>query len=186
MKTKTIFLASSNELKEDRIQFEIFVGRKNQEWIEKGIFLELVVWENFIDAMSRTRLQNEYNKAIQESDIFICLFFTKVGEFTAEEFSVAFENFKIENRPFIFTYFKEPENNYKKERSINDFQKKLNELGHFYTRYKNIEGLLYHFNSQLEKLYKSEFKSLSKEKGNMVQIADKIFNIEHIENATFN
>ena len=77
-----IFLASSSELKGDREQFEIFINRKKDEYTEKGIYLKLILWENFIDAMSATRLQDEYNKAITECDIFVSLFHTKVGQYT--------------------------------------------------------------------------------------------------------
>ena len=37
---KTIFLASSEELKDDRKEFEIFINRENKEFIKKGIFLK--------------------------------------------------------------------------------------------------------------------------------------------------
>jgi len=60
MKTRKIFLASSTELKADRDQFEILINRKNKEWVAREVFLELVIWEDFLDAMSRTRLQDEY------------------------------------------------------------------------------------------------------------------------------
>jgi hypothetical protein len=89
MQTKKIFLASSAELKADREQFELAVNRKNKEWIKQGIFLELIVWEDFLDAVSKTRLQDEYNKTIRECDIFVMLFWTKVGLYTAEEFETA-------------------------------------------------------------------------------------------------
>ncbi|MEZ4659850.1 MAG: hypothetical protein R2911_20030 [Caldilineaceae bacterium] len=42
-------------------------------------------WENFLDAMSPTRLQDEYNKAIRACDIFVSLFMTKTGKYTEEE-----------------------------------------------------------------------------------------------------
>ncbi|MCK7480153.1 MAG: hypothetical protein M0C28_24935 [Candidatus Moduliflexus flocculans] len=35
------------------------------------------------------------------------LFFTKVGQYTAEEFETAFGQFKATRKPFIFTYFKD-------------------------------------------------------------------------------
>jgi hypothetical protein len=34
------------------------------------------------------------------------LFWTKVGQYTEEEFGTAFGQFKTSNKPFIFTYFK--------------------------------------------------------------------------------
>jgi hypothetical protein len=61
MQTQKIFLASSSELREDRREFEIFLNRKNNDWVEKGVFLKLIVWEDFLDAVSKTRLQDEYN-----------------------------------------------------------------------------------------------------------------------------
>ena len=71
MQTQKIFLASSSELKEDRREFEIFIHRKNREWVGRGVFLDLIMWEDFLDALSPTRLQDEYNKAIRECDVFV-------------------------------------------------------------------------------------------------------------------
>jgi hypothetical protein len=59
-----LFLASSSALQDDRKEFEIFVYRQNKAWVDRGVFLELVLWEDFLDAMSMTRLQDEYNRAI--------------------------------------------------------------------------------------------------------------------------
>jgi hypothetical protein len=161
MKKKRIFLASSSELKDDRQQFEIFINRKNKEWHSKGVFLELLVWEDFLNAVSQTRLQDEYNKAIRESDIFIMLYFTKVGMYTEEEFETAFGQFKSTNKLFIFTYFKDAEistaNLDKGMVSLQNFKEKLSELGHFYTTYNNIDQLQLKFNQQLEKLVANGF-----------------------------
>jgi hypothetical protein len=102
---KKLFLASSAELSEDRKEFEIFINRKNKDWLDKGVFLELVVWEDFLDAVSKTRLQDEYNKAIRVCDLFVMLFFTKVGQYTEEEFETAFGQFRATSRPFIFAAY---------------------------------------------------------------------------------
>ena len=165
MLTKRIFLASSSELLEDRKEFEIFISRKNKDWVDKGIFLELVIWEDHLDVLSKTRLQDEYNKAIQACDIFVMLFHTKVGQYTEEEFDTAFGQFKVTNRPFILTYFKAVEitidsANEDDLASLLAFKKKLKELGHFYTRYANADVLKYHFNQQLDKLAANGFIEL--------------------------
>jgi hypothetical protein len=164
MQTKKIFLASSAELKSDRDQFEIFIGRKNKDWNAKGVFLELGMWEDFVDAMSQTRLQDEYNKAIAECDIFVMLFWTKVGKYTAEEFEHAFKQFKATNKPFVFTYFKNAPAGGSPNRedltSLWAFQDKLKALGHFQTEYQNVDGLLLHFSRQLDKLVANGFIEL--------------------------
>ena len=168
MKKYKIFLASSSELKSDRDQFEIFIGRKNIDWHDRGVFLELIVWENFLDAVAQTSLQEEYNKEIMKCDIFIMLFFTKVGKYTEEEFETAFGQFKATNKPLIFTYFKDAQIS---TGSINrdmvsllNFKEKLGQLGHYYTIYKNIEELQFKFNQQLDKLSASDFIALKQNK----------------------
>ena len=148
--TIKIFLASSSELKEDREQFEIFIYRKCKEYKEEGIFLELVIWEDFIDAMSQTRLQDEYNKAITDCDIFVSLFFTKVGKYTEEEFLKAWETFKVNNKPLIYTYFKDEDIKIGEIReddilSLLNFKKRLKDKGHYPTGYTSIDSLKNHF-----------------------------------------
>lgn len=152
-----IFLASSAELVDDRREFEIFINRQNKRWFERGLFLELVIWEDFIDAMSRTRLQDEYNRAIRDCDLFVMLFWTKVGLYTAEEFETAFQQFKATGRPLVYTYFKTAPvhvtaANRRDMNSLWDFQDKLKVLGHFQKEYANADALCRHFGEQLEKL----------------------------------
>lgn len=170
MDTKKIFLASSSELKDDRNEFEILVNRKNKAWKDQDVFLELIKWEDFLDAMSQTRLQDEYNKAIRDCDVFVMLFFTKIGPYTAEEFETAFKQFKATNKPFIFTYFKDAQVstgnvNLQDLTNLLAFKEKLTALGHFCTHYKNVEGLQLHFLQQLDKLAASGFIEFKQEAG---------------------
>ena len=124
---------------------------------KKGLFLEIVRWENFLDAMSETRLQDQYNKALRDCDIFVSLFFTKTGKYTEEEFDNAHRLFKETGRPLIYTFFKDADiktGSARKEdlNSLWAFQEKAGSLGHFYTTYDNIEHLKRQFRDQLDKL----------------------------------
>ncbi|MCA2655749.1 MAG: hypothetical protein IM473_17895 [Microcystis sp. M015S2] len=143
-------------MRDDREQFEIFINRQNKEYIKKRIFLELVVWEDFIDAMSATRLQDEYNKAITECDIFVSLFHTKVGIYTEEEFTKAWETFKVNRHLWIYTYFKDAPINASQISpeimTLLNFKKRLHNLGHFHTSYADINDLKYKFSEQLNKI----------------------------------
>ncbi|MEM8722587.1 MAG: hypothetical protein AAGE84_25410 [Cyanobacteria bacterium P01_G01_bin.39] len=153
METIKIFLASSSELESDRREFEIFINRKNKEYIKHNLFLELLLWEDFIDAMSATRLQDEYNKAVAGCDIFVSLFHTKVGKYTEEEFLKALETFKANGKPLIYTYFNQGKVEITPQLvSLLNFQQKLSDMGHFYTKYNNIEELKYKFSEQLIKV----------------------------------
>ena len=73
-KTIRIFLASSSELREDRDAFDLYFRQQNDRLRKEGLYLEIVRWENFLDAMSSTSMQDEYNQAIQECDLFVSLF----------------------------------------------------------------------------------------------------------------
>jgi hypothetical protein len=152
-----VFLASSDELKEERQQFEIFIHRENKQLYKRGIFIELELWEDGIEYMDQERLQNRYNQIVKHSDLFVCLFFTKVGKYTSEEFATAFGQFKETGKPLIYTYFKDADIkagklNRKDAQSLFDFQDKLDELKHFYSKYENVADLQLQFKRQLEKI----------------------------------
>ena len=160
MQIKKIFLASSEELRDDRRAFELMIGRLNQQWRQRDFIFDLVVWENFIDAMSREGLQNEYNMAVEECDIFVMMFFTKVGRYTLEEFGTSFADIAAGTGPRIYTYFK---NDFILTGDIDDsikslleFKAKLRALNHYVTEYRNTEDLQWQFSRQLEMLYGSD------------------------------
>jgi len=156
MKKITIFLASSNELKEQRDAFEREIYRKCKAWFDKGIFLHLEIWEDLSAKMSPIRSQDEYNKLIKkEADLFVLLARTKVGMYTAEEFETAYGTFKAENKPFIFTYFEQTSEPV--EPSLLAFKKKINDLKHFEANYSGIDDLWNQFNKELDRLEKDGF-----------------------------
>ena len=106
--------------------------------------------------MSSTRLQDEYNKAIRECDVFLSLFFTKVGKYSKEEFYVARSQFLKTGKPLVYTYFKEADINtssaIKKDlMSLWDFQEELDKMGHFYTSYNDVNDLFVKFRGQFDR-----------------------------------
>jgi len=152
-----IFLASSFEFADDRDDFELYFRQQNDQLRKKGIYLEIVRWENFLDAVSKTRKQDDYNKAIRECDIFVSLFFTRTGKYTEEEFDVALDEFQKKDRPLIFTFFKKglvDIDSLREEdlKSLRAFQAKLKKLGHFPTVYTSNENLKLKFRDQLDKV----------------------------------
>ena len=185
-----IFLASSNELKPERDQFEIEIYRKTKAWFDKGIFLYLDIWEDMSARMSATGSQSEYDKFVKEADLFVFLAYTKVGMYTAEEFENAFGQFNSTKKPFIYTYFKTPPENVVVDESLSLFKKKLSELNHFYCNFSDFNDLWNQFNKELERLEADGFtenKRPDKSEGNttITQTAEKIFNIDKIDTANF-
>ncbi len=156
-----IFLASSNELKADRDQFEILIRRKNDEWKTEGKpYLNLEIWEEVSEAVSITgRSQEEYNQIIKTVDIFVLLFWTKVGKYTAEEFKVAKKQFLETGKPRIIVYQKAiaPE---KQEQSLKDFTNSLivnAEEEYFWGNYEHFDTLQLKFEKELAIYYKKYF-----------------------------
>ena len=145
MNTVRIFIASSAELLQDRKDFREFLSVENDRLHNNGVYLELIQWENFLDAVSQTSLQDEYNKELKKSQIVICLFFTKAGKYTQEEFDTALQQFKETGSPLIYTYFKsgalEPDPTDEQAGDLAKFKKRLADIGHFYTVYNNIDDL---------------------------------------------
>ncbi len=174
-----IFLASSNELKEDRDQFEILIRRKNNEWIaENKPYLELQIWEEASDAMSATRSQDEYNKIIQEVDIFVMLFWTKVGKYTHEEFKLAKKLFEETGKPRILVYQKaaSPE---KQEQSLKDFITSLleNDKEYFWGNYEHFDTLALKFEKELKFFYS---KYVADEKAKIQEKTNRSYKLGNI------
>lgn len=158
MKKIQIFLACSSELQNEREKFEIFINRENKKLIDQNIFLVLNIWEDWIDSMSKTRLQNEYNQVCKSFDIFVSLFSTKVGKYTKEEFEMAFDNFTKTGTPkHIYTYFRNTktgmsEINPNDFRGLIEFKERLKELGHYHSNYEDSNDLLRLIKSQFDKI----------------------------------
>jgi hypothetical protein len=157
LRTIQIFLASSSELEEDRDAFDLHFRKENDRLLKMGIYLEILRWETFLDAISETRLQDEYNEAVRDSDIFVSLFKTKTGKYTAEEFDIAHTAFVNSGKPRIYTYFMQAniliDKRLRKDLNSRwDFEEELIKLGHYPTHYKNIEDLKLQFQQQLNKL----------------------------------
>ena len=167
MNTIRIFIASSAELQQDRKDFREFLSVENDRLHKKQVYLELVQWEHFLDSISQTRLQDEYNEELKRSSIVICLFFTKAGKNTREEFDTALKHFNEKGTPLIYTYFKtgapEPKPDDEQGRDLANFKKRLREIGHFSTAYDNIDDLKYQFRKQLDRLEEKGFIVMQEE-----------------------
>jgi hypothetical protein len=115
-------------------------------------------WETFLDAMSATRSQDEYNEKVKAADIFVSLFKTKVGKFTEEEFDVAHRSFKETGKPRIFTFFQDAQvpvdaRSLPGLQTVVAFQERLKGFGRFCSRYESAEHLKRIFRDRLDLLF---------------------------------
>jgi hypothetical protein len=146
-----IFIASSNELKDDRDDFREFISVQNDSLHRKGIYLELVQWEYFNDSVVPDGKQNEYNNALKTCDMFVSLFYTKVGKYSEEEFDIAYTAFLETGKPNIWVYFKQGFSSINRDiLTVFNFQDKLKAIKHYYSSYNNIDDLKNQFKLQLD------------------------------------
>lgn len=153
MKIIKIFLASSDELLEDRIAFGDFVRRLDSLYKKRGISIELFKWEDFEAYYTKRRKQDEYNDKIKESDFFLALFHTKAGQFTIEEFNVAKDEYDRNSSPLVYVYCKDLSTEDIESAELAEFKKTLSEkMEHYWGHYNNQDSLQLQFALQLRQV----------------------------------
>ena len=151
MKEIKVFLASSEELEQDREAFRNFIRRLDNLYEKRGIRIRLFEWEDLDSAYNDNRKQDEYNEYIKQSDLFLALFRTKTGQFTVEEFELARNEHREKGSPKPHVYCRDLEQGETEDATLTEFKQRLfNEMGHFFARYKNEDGLNLHFVMQLQ------------------------------------
>jgi tetratricopeptide (TPR) repeat protein len=152
MRHVKLFLASGNSLKKDRDEIMLFLANKNQYLVKHGIFLELVRWEFLSSSFSNTRKQDDFNKELEDSDIFTCLIFDRIGQYTREEFDKAYEMYKAGKNPKKFyLYFKTlPKGKREEAIEVLEFRHGIEKEEQIYREYKTPDQLKLFLNQNLD------------------------------------
>lgn len=90
MTTIRIFLASSEELKCERLVLAEMITKLNYAWAEHDIVLRLVKWEYLDSSMGAQHKQEDYNDHLKECDMCAVLYWTKFGMYTEIELQTAY------------------------------------------------------------------------------------------------
>ena len=187
MKTIKVFLASSEELDDDRNAFGNFVRRLNKTYEKRGVHIELFDWWDYDAAFNDRRKQDEYNDEVRASDMFLAVFHTKAGKFTIEEFDVATEEFRKKGLPKSYVYCKDLKEGELESQELQDFKKRLfNEMGHYWSRYGNRDTMQLHFVMQLQLVECSRNDELKVENGNLVLDGQPIARMKNLPFAGLN
>lgn len=102
-----IFLASSEELKPERLEIAALVNHINFALEKFSKKLYLVKWEYLDSSMGPLRKQEEYNIKLRSCDICLILFWKRFGIYTKEEFETARERMKEEKPEEVIVLFKD-------------------------------------------------------------------------------
>jgi len=91
MKTIKVFLASSEELKRERLVIAELITKLNYLWAEYDISIRLVKWEYLDSSMGAQHKQEDYNDYLRQCDMCVVLYWTKFGMYTEIELETAYE-----------------------------------------------------------------------------------------------
>ena len=86
MTTIKIFLASSEELKHERLVIAEQVANMNRTLANQDITLRLIKWEYLDSSMGAQHKQEDYNDYLVDCDMCFALFWTRFGMYTEIEF----------------------------------------------------------------------------------------------------
>lgn len=89
MKTIKIFLASSEELKPERLVIAELITKLNYLWAEYDISIRLVKWEYLDSSMGTQHKQEDYNDYLHQCDMCVVMYWTKFGMYTEIELETA-------------------------------------------------------------------------------------------------
>ena len=187
MKTIKIFLASSEELDNDRMAFGNLVRRLDDMYEKRGIRIKLFEWEDYDAAYNDRRKQDEYNDHVRQSDIFLALFHKKAGKFTIEEFGIASEEFREHASPKVYTYCKDLKDGEEESAELKEFKQRLfDEMGHYWCRYDNRESLQLQFVMQLQLVENSQMEGLKVENGEVTLDGLRVASMDKLRFAAAN
>ena len=182
MKTIKIFLASSEELENDRKEFGNLIRRLDDIYFRRGVHLQLIMWEDLDFAYNNQRKQDEYNEAIRQCDVFIALFYKQAGKYTLEEFDVAKQENLKRKLPQVIIYCRDLLENDVESAALADFKQQLDkELGHFWGRYGTNDKLHLDFVLWLQRSTINDSASLKVENGNVMFDEAKIASMDNLQ-----
>jgi len=161
IKTIKLFLASSKELSQERQEMALLIQKENNKFIQQGIYLELVIWEDLLHSFQGKRIQDYFNEKMLECDVVIVLIGSKMGDFTQEEFNLAWDHLKKGQCPkYLFVYVKNISISthdraaFKNYNKVLDLIETIEKKEQLYENFKNSSDLIYRFKNQLAHIIK--------------------------------
>ena len=179
MKNITVFLASSDELKNDRNSFHSLVASLDEIFEPRGYRIRCRRWEDFSAFCTGTRTQDDYNRIVRASDICICMFHRKAGEYTIEEFNQALDEYvKNQSHPKTFVYIRALIEGEMEDEALKRFKEDLfDRVGHYWCNYATDDAMKLHFVMQLERIIPSVSGNASVTEGNHFKIGNGVVSL---------
>ena len=175
MKTIKVFIASSEELRMERLEFTDMIQHLNRIFKPRGFEIEPVKWEYLDASMGPLHKQEEYNQELKTCEICLALYWTKFGEYTESELNTAYEELKAGRNPRkLYVYFKDTQDITPELQAFKDsFATKY---GHFFCRFENVDTMRLNFLLQFEDYQNHRHdRSLIKVRNSKVEVDEQPF-----------
>lgn len=152
MKSIRIVLASPSDLMEERTLITNIVKNTDNRFKRQGVTLDLRRWEDTVPGASPIGGQGTIDDdlGIKDADVFICLYWKKVGTIieelnetgTEHELNVAIQSYKETGKPDIKFFLKKVNDDEKDEsyRSIEEIAEKIQPLA-LYKEFETLDEL---------------------------------------------
>ena len=141
-KKMNVFIASSAELKPERLELVDLLMDLNYEWVKRGVKFKPALWEYMDSSMQGGRKEDEYLAKLRTCEICIVMFWRTLGEYTVEELDVAVAEMIAGRLPKkVYVLFKEPADEITLD--LSEFKKT------FAWKYSNIPSDIFISNDEL-------------------------------------
>ncbi len=155
-----VFLASSiDEFKEERKYISNWFEQLNNITKNKDFSIDFCISSPHVEFVSKEGTQNNYNKEIISSNLFILLVGKKLGTISKEEFDLALKNYQLLNKPYIAVMFQKTDSEDESVKKFKDFLN--NDLKYYYKEYEdkflidNRDQIIYEIIRMLVKTFPS-------------------------------
>ena len=162
MKTVKVFIASSEELRLERLEIADMIQQLNRILKPRGVE---------IDPLDN---HEEYHRELQNCEICLVLYWTRLEDYTKNELDTAYSELRANRNPQkLYVYFKDTE-------EITPELKAFKEsfataYGHFFCRFENVDTMKLNFLLQFEDYQNKTSEGWLKVRDSRVEIDEQPF-----------
>jgi tetratricopeptide (TPR) repeat protein len=175
-------IAASEEMHDEKTQFQSLIDQLNEALAPRGIELKRVKWNPETDGTLE-----DYQAKLHDCEMCLTLYWRDLAGNSQKELNTAYQELKDGNNPRkLYVFFKEPEENLTE--ALKDFKASfVSNYGHFFCKFENVDTMNLHFILQFEAYQNNVKKDLVKVSDGKVLVCDKeMVNLEKVPFAALN
>ena len=145
MRTIKILIAATEELHNEKIQFQTLIEQLNIALVSRGIKLERIKWDPENDGTIE-----DFKDKICQCEMCLSLYWRELASNSESELRVAYQSLKEGSNPRnLYIFFKESSDEV--SNALQDFKANfVNEYGHFFCKFENVDTMNLQFILQFE------------------------------------